>query len=64
MKVSEWLRLYQVSGEVPEVPKGEELLAFWSGWLIGHQGLTQVSMAERLEMSIKAAEFIEDHAKG
>lgn len=37
MKVSEWLRQYQITGVVPEAPKGEELIAFWAGWPDGHQ---------------------------
>lgn len=65
MKVSEWLREYQLTGKVPDHPDhNEAALAFWAGWLIGagRQGSVVVSLADGLEMAIKAAEFIEEHA--
>jgi hypothetical protein len=67
MKVSEWLRQYQISGAVPESPKGEEIIAFWAGWLIGassrSQSIERLSDPRNLEMAIKVAEFIEKCAK-
>ncbi len=66
MKVSEWLRQYQLTGEVPEVSDSEAgpALAFWAGWLIGpSHSQTAVSMDDRRAMAIKAAEFIETHAR-
>jgi hypothetical protein len=66
MKVSEWLRQYQITGEVPTAPAGEELIAFWAGYLTGvpiRSGQTVTTPTERMEMAIKAAEFIEEHAR-
>lgn len=59
MKVSEFLREYQLTGRVPN--SGGDLCAFWAGWLIGNamRGSVKSSPEERLEMAIKAAEFIE-----
>jgi hypothetical protein len=64
MKVSEWLRRYQVSGEVPDTPSDDPMMAFWCGWLIGH-GMRGVSRTydEARDMAIKVAEFIEERAK-
>jgi hypothetical protein len=59
MKVSEWLRRYQITGAIPE-DKDNPMVAFWAGWLAGHSG--QIDLAtteERIKMAIKAAEFIE-----
>lgn len=63
MKVSEWLRRYQMGDGVPE-GDGDSMLAFWCGWMNSHsaQG-TAVSHNDRLEMAIRAAEFIEKKAK-
>lgn len=36
MKVSSWLREYQLTGLVPEEPKGQPAVAFWSGWMLQH----------------------------
>lgn len=58
MKVSEFLRQYQISGKIPEpdVP----LVAFWAGWLVGHSSRIDLATPEQsLELAIKAAEFIE-----
>jgi uncharacterized protein YyaL (SSP411 family) len=63
MKVSEWLREYQITGVVPDVDNDREL-CFWAGWMIGGKTQTAVTLNAQLEMAIKAAEFIEDHAKG
>lgn len=59
MKVSEWLREYQLTGAVPE--QGNAEFAFWCGWLVSHarQGLTVSNLDEARQMAIKAAEFIE-----
>jgi hypothetical protein len=48
---------------VPE-GDGDSMLAFWCGWMNSHsaQG-TAVSHNDRLEMAIRAAEFIEKKAK-
>jgi len=62
MKVSEWLRQYQISGEVPQAPKGEEMIAFYAGWLIGAQTRTDETMEVKIAFAIKASEFIEEHA--
>lgn len=67
MKVSEWLRQYQLTGEVPELADSEyrTSMAFWCGWLIGpSHSQTAVTMDDRREMAIRAAEFIELRAKG
>ncbi len=67
MKVSEWLKQYQMTGEVPELTDSEHgvLMAFWCGWLIGpsHSQIA-VTMDDRRSMAIKAAEFIEERARG
>lgn len=61
MKVSEFLRQYQLGGGVPETQKTDDpMLPFWAGWMVGASGSrTAVNAEERLEMAIKAAEFIE-----
>lgn len=56
MKVSAWLREYQISGAVPD--HGDPvMLAFWAGWLVGKSDLAIPE--QRIEMAIKVAEFIE-----
>ena len=62
MKVSTFLRQYQLTGEVPELGESERgtEMSFWVGWLIGpSHSQTAVTMDDRREMAIKAAEFIE-----
>jgi hypothetical protein len=63
MKMSEWLRRYQVSGEIPSDEGLPPEFAFWAGWLIGRakQGTVR-TYDEAREMAIKAAEFIEQCA--
>jgi len=63
MKVSEWLREYQITGVVPDVDNDREL-CFWAGWMIGGKAQTATKLNDQLELAIKAAEFIESHAKG
>ena len=58
VKVSEWLREYQITGVVPDVDNDREL-CFWAGWMMGGKAETATCLNERLEMAIKAAEFIE-----
>jgi hypothetical protein len=62
MKVSAWLRQWQLTGEVPDLKESERPneMAFWAGWLTGGQTKTAVSMDDRRAMAIKAAEFIEE----
>ena len=63
MKVSEWLRLYQLGNGVPE-GDSDPMLPFWCGWMCASGGReVATSSDERLEMAIKAAEFIEGKAK-
>jgi uncharacterized protein YyaL (SSP411 family) len=59
MKVSEFLREYQLIGVVPTAEHA--MVAFWSGWLIGNaiKSRTVCGGNEAIEMAIKAAEFIE-----
>lgn len=61
MKVSTWLRQYQLTGEVPEGETAE--FSFWCGWLLG-QARTSSQVATTLDeqrtMAIKAVEFIEE----
>lgn len=61
MKVSEWLREYQLTGQVPETT--EPNLALWAGWMMGHRGLIETDLSGRIELAIRAAEFIEEHAR-
>jgi hypothetical protein len=60
VKVSQWLREYQISGQVPEANE-PALLAFWAGWLIGaaRHGTVR-TLDEARELAIKVAEFIEE----
>lgn len=76
MKVSEWLREYQLTGRVPDHPDEEPTFAFWCGFLIGAArrerqvepaGTTEDERiargaAQNLEMAIRIAEFIERQA--
>lgn len=77
MKVSAWLRQYQISGKVPD-NADDPMIPFWAGWLIGTSRRSgqilaplpgvpveaqQVALKDALEMAILAAEFIEAHAK-
>lgn len=58
MKVSEFLREYQITGNLPD-PE-EPLVSFWAGWLVGNARIHQtVNLENAIEMAIKAAEFIE-----
>lgn len=64
MKVSEWLRRYQISGEPPL--DEDSTLAFWCGWLLASVatgGRIARGDPRNVEMAIKAAEFIEERAK-
>ena len=69
MKMSEWLRQWQLTGAVPD--EGGTEIAFWGGWLVSHAESSsniQVSdFKERRdtarEMAIRAAEFIEGRVK-
>lgn len=64
MRMSEWLRQWQISGEVPESGGESPELAFWAGWLFGSTGpRVATGMDERREMAIKCAEFIESRAR-
>ena len=67
MKVSDWLKQWQLTGEVPTLKDSEEptTMAFWCGWMIGpNHSQTAVTMDDCRAMAIKAAEFIELHARG
>ena len=69
MKVSEWLRKYQLTGQIPDTPDGvDPNIAYWCGWLMGNSSRVQrterLSDPHNLEQAIAAAEFIEAHAKG
>lgn len=59
MRVSEFLREYQLTGKVPTADN--PMCAFWAGWLIGNamRGRVEANPEERLSMAIQAAEFIE-----
>ena len=62
MKVSEWLRTYQLSGVVPEIAD-DPWIPFWAGWLMGNAVRVKTPANEALETAIKAAEFIEEHGR-
>jgi hypothetical protein len=64
MKVSEFLRQYQIGGQLPD-DGGDEMLNFYAGWLIGnaYRGTIR-TLDEARDMAIKAAEFIESRATG
>ena len=67
MKMSQWLREWQLTEAVPEVSEAEtgRLLAFWAGWLVGpSHAQTVISLDDSREMAIRAAEFIESQARG
>jgi hypothetical protein len=63
MKVSEYLRRYQLSGELPD-DGGDSMLTFWAGWLTGicYRG-TVCDVSQAREMAVKIAEFIEAHVR-
>jgi hypothetical protein len=78
VKVSEWLRQYQLTGQIPD-DADDPLIPFWAGWLIGASRrsgqilaplpgvpveVQEVALKDAREMAIRAAEFIETHAKG
>lgn len=71
VKVSEFWREYHLTGAVPDErnfaaeAEKDAMLAFWSGWLIGRARSSQsvTNMNEARELAIKAAEFIEEHAR-
>jgi hypothetical protein len=63
MKVSEWLRKYQITGAVPDekglsMDSTDAVFAFWCGWLMRETMLTR-TIDDQLAMAIRAAEFIE-----
>jgi hypothetical protein len=63
MKVSEFIRQWQLTGAVPDTK--EPALAFWAGTLIG-AGLhthTVVTLEEARTFAIRAAEFIEERCR-
>ena len=62
MKVSDFLRRYQISGQLPD-DEGDEMLTFYAGWLIGasYKG-TITTMDQARKDAIKIAEFIESRA--
>ena len=60
MKVSEFLRAWQLTGELPEI-KDDPLIAFWAGHLVGVPSIA-TNYDERREMAIKCAEAIEERA--
>ncbi len=67
MKVSDWLRHYQLTGQPAENEDGNEL-AFWGGWLYSHGQrafgvVVQNPQEAGLQMAIRAAEFIESRAR-
>lgn len=69
MKVSQWLREYQVTGQPAENcdTEGTEL-AFWGGWLYSHGQTAQTLVVPNpqeagLQMAIRAAEFIESRVR-
>jgi hypothetical protein len=63
VKVSEFLRKYQISGELPD-NGGDAMLNFYAGWLIGNANRGTIrTFGEARDMAIKAAEFIESRAK-
>lgn len=59
MKVSEFLREYQRTGELPMPEKS--MVSFWAGWLIGTaiKSRTVIGGPDAMSMAISAAEFIE-----
>lgn len=60
MRVSEFLRQYQISGEVPSAGGsddgsggGDTELAFWAGWLIGKRQSMTVELSDYKTISAK-----------
>jgi len=65
MKVSEYLRHYQLTGQPPELHESREI-DFWCGFLLGavaSGSKTTANLIERVELAIKLAEFIELRSK-
>jgi hypothetical protein len=59
VKVSDFLREYQLTGNVPTAEN--PMCAFWAGWMMGNatRGKVKVSTEEAITLAIQAAEFIE-----
>lgn len=63
MKVSEFLRQYQLGNGVPDT-HGDPEVAMWAGWLFAAAGgIHKPNTGERLEMACQAAEYIEKKAR-
>ena len=60
MKVSAFLREYQLTGKVPTADN--PMCAFFAGWLIGNaaRGEVVINTEDAISMAIQAAEFIEE----
>jgi hypothetical protein len=65
VKVSEWLRRYQITGEPGFDTSPDPEIAYWAGWLIGTARRSQTirDCDDARDMAIRAAEFIEARAK-
>jgi hypothetical protein len=63
MKVSEFLRKYQITGSVPQEAEADSDLCFWAGWLLGSASRSEIRSKEQsIQFAINAAEFIEERA--
>lgn len=63
MKVSEFLRQYQLTGQVPT--PDDAMVSYWAGWLIGHSNRhnkVTMTLEQEISRALQAAEFIEEHA--
>jgi hypothetical protein len=65
VKVSEFLRQWQLSGQFP-IAEAEPAVAFWAGWLVGASEAVVYEVKdfdERRKMAMRCAEFIEQQAR-
>jgi len=62
MRMSQALREWQLTGEVPET---DPVMSFWMGWLCGGGRIITdpKDMNDRRDMAIRCAEFIEERAR-
>lgn len=67
MKVSAFIREYQITGKVPESKRDvDAMVAFWSGWLMGaarSHARSTTTMEQSIALALKISEFIEERAR-
>lgn len=67
MRMSEYIRHWQMTGQVPDDPNIPQEMPLYAGYLFGSLtvGMTlKASFDDRREMAIKVAKFIEAQVEG